>query len=597
MNVMANEPITVFRVTDFGARPDSGKDATKAIQSAIDAALAVEGPVIIDFPKGQYDLYPDQAAKIEYYVSNTASEQEHADPTKTIGLLFKGGAQFTVEGNGSLLLLHGKMTPIVLDSCTEAVIRNFHIDFARPTISEMTILATGVRHWDVAVHPDSQYMLQEGKLVWVGEGWTCTDGPTQQYNPRTNRTWRVPNPVTLASHVEELEPGKLRLTFASAPHTEINHVFQMRDGIRDQVGTLIIGCRNIAWRNIGMRYMHGLGIVSQFSENLTFEELQLAPDPASGRTAAAFADFMHFSANRGKISINNSVFEGAHDDPINVHGTHLQIVSHDDDRRIRVRFMHAQSYGFKAFQQGDFIDFISTSKLTPYATRIITDVSPISLRVIELTLDEPVPENLEAGDVIENATWTPEVYIRGNHFKRIPTRGVLVTTRREVIIEDNIFDGMHMSAILIANDAGSWYESGMVRDVKVRGNRFIGCGESDEPVIYIHPENTIISVDNPVHSNIIIEGNDIEMTGFRLLDAKSTRNLVFSNNRILLYNRKEDKAARGREGLFRLLACSEVKIKNNIFNGITVETVSAASMSEEDVAVGSGQSLVLSFNK
>lgn len=594
---IGNEQITVFRVTDFGARPDTGEDATMAIQSAIDAASAVEGPVIIDFPQGRYDLYPDKAVKEKYYVSNTASEEENPDPTKTIGLLLKGATRFSLEGNGSLLLFHGKMTPLVLDGCMDAEIRNLNIDFARPTISEMRITDTGEHHWSVTVHPDSHYLLQDGKLIWVGEGWTYTDGPAQEYDPCSNRTWRVPNPMTLASHVEEVEKGKLLLLFASAPRTEIDHVFQIRDGIRDQVGSLIIGCRNIVWRNIGMRFMHGLGIVGQLNENLTFERLQLAPHSSSGRTAAAFADFMHFSANRGKIAINNSVFEGAHDDAINVHGTHLRIVSNDANRSIRVRFMHAQSYGFNAFQQGDVVDFISASKLTPYATRTIIAVSSISLREIELTLDEPIPQNMEEGDVIENVTWTPEVYIRGNHFKRIPTRGVLVTTRRKVVIEDNIFEGLHMSAILIADDAGSWYESGMVRDVKVRGNRIIACGEGNEPVFFIHPENKDQSVDNPVHCNITIERNDIQMVGSRLVDAKSTRNLIFSNNWITLSNRSEEKPAMNSEALIRLLACSEVKIKKNIIDGGTIETVTAVSMAEGDVTIDAGQPLLLCFIK
>ncbi|MCQ6561736.1 alpha-1,3-galactosidase-related protein [Paenibacillus mendelii] len=595
-NKAENEPIAVFRVTDFGARPDTGEDATKAIQSAIDAASAVKGPVIIDFPQGRYDLYPDHASKEVYYVSNTASEQENPDPTKTIGLLFKGASRFSLEGNGSLLLFHGKMTPLVLDGCADAEIRNLHIDYARPTISEMRITAIGERHWDVEVHPDSPYMLQDGKLIWTGEGWTCSEGPAQEYDPCSNRTWRVPNPAVLASHVEEIETGKLRLSFPSAPRTEIGHVFQTRDGIRDQVGTLIVACRNIVWRNVGMRYMHGLGIVGQLSENLTFDRLRLAPHPSSGRTAAAFADFMHFSANRGKIAITGSVFEGAHDDAINVHGTHLRIVGKAEaDRSIRVRFMHPQSYGFPAFQQGDVVDFISASKLTPYATCTVVAVSPISLREMELTLDEPLPENMAEGDVIENVTWTPEVHIQGNHFKRIPTRGVLVTTRRKVIIEDNLFEGTQMSAVLIADDAASWFESGMVQDVHVRGNRIISCGEGDEPVIFIHPENTVVSAGSPVHCNITIEGNDIEMAGPQLLNAKSARNLILSGNRITFGDRAAEKSGMDRKAHVQLLACSEVRITNNAFDSGTAATVTAVSMTEEDVMVGAAQPFVVTF--
>ena len=41
--------------------------------------------------------------------------------------------------------------------------------------------------------------------------------------------------------------------------------------------------------------------------------------------------------------------------------------------------------------------------------------------------------------VVENVTYTPEVIVRNNYFSRIPTRGLLVTTRRKVLIESNTF--------------------------------------------------------------------------------------------------------------------------------------------------------------
>jgi hypothetical protein len=581
-------PIQIFRVTDYGAIPDSGEDSTNAIQAAIDAASAANGPTVVEFPPGQYDLYPTNAVKSVYYVSNTASEEEHPDPTKTIGLRLKGSRRIHIEGNGSRLLFHGKMSPIVMDGCIQAEIRNLTIDFARPTISEMRITATSASHWDVEVHPDSEYRLQDDKLYWIDEGWSYRGGPAQEYDPVSNRTWRVPNPIMLANQVEQLGPGKLRLRFISAPHTSVGHVFQMRDGIRDQVGVLIVGCRNIIWRNVWMQYMHGLGIVGQFSENLTFERLRLAPNPSSGRTAAAFADFVHLSGIKGKISIVDSVFEGAHDDAINVHGTHLRIEGVEEGRRIRVRFMHPQSYGFSAFHPGDEIDFISASSLTSYATCSVVGIKPLSLREVELTLDSPVPDTIQDGDVIENVTWTPELSVSGNVFKRIPTRGILATTRRKVTIENNVFDNLHMSAILIADDAESWFESGMVRDVLIRGNRFIDCGNRQAPVLLIRPENTHVSSDLPVHRNVIISGNRFELNGAPLLEAKSTSGLIVADNDILR-NGCRDGSSDDSHEIIRLRACSGVEIVGNTIEDHAAVIVKTNLMKDEHLVIDKGQ--------
>lgn len=43
--------------------------------------------------------------------------------------------------------------------------------------------------------------------------------------------------------------------------------------------------------------------------------------------------------------------------------------------------------------------------------------------------------------------------ITGNRFVNVPTRGVLVTTRRPVIIERNVFDAVTMHSVFVSSDA------------------------------------------------------------------------------------------------------------------------------------------------
>ena len=94
-----------------------------------------------------------------------------------------------------------------------------------------------------------------------------------------------------------------------------------------------------------------------------------------------------------------------------------------------------------------------------------------SLTDIILTLDKPIPEEVKVNQhVVENITYTPEVSIHDNIFKETPTRGILVTTRKPIVIENNTFDGMGMAGIYISNDAQGWYESGPTRDVTIRNN-------------------------------------------------------------------------------------------------------------------------------
>ena len=103
----------------------------------------------------------------------------------------------------------------------------------------------------------------------------------------------------------------------------------------------------------------------------------------------------------------------------------------------------------------------------------------VSPREIEITLTKPVPANLlkNGTRVVENITWTPRVHIARCHFSRIPTRGILITTRQPSVIEDNYFYGMQMSAILVADDARSWFESGPVHNLIIRNNTFNRCAK------------------------------------------------------------------------------------------------------------------------
>lgn len=528
---------TIIDMTDYGVEPNSGKDAGPAVQKALVAAKKIEGPVLLNFPNGQYDFFPEGAVNEPYYISNTASETQNPDVTKSIGILLKGMEEVTLEGNDSLFLFHGEMTSIVVDESEAVQFKNVNIDYARPTTSEMEVIEVGDDFLVAEIHEDSLYKIEQGKIIWTSElnekgkpYWTFTDGNAQVYDPIEDTMRRTWNPGSSAKNVAEIKPSLLKFAYHNKPDAKVGEVFTMRADVRNQVGIFIQKSKDIVLEKVGMHYMHGLGVVFQHSENLTIDTVQFAPRKETKRVTAGFADFLQVSAGRGLIKVVNSHFSGPNDDPINVHGTHLRVTEKLADNQIVLRFMHHQTYGFDAFFPGDEIDFIHANTLTAYGNAKVTEIEKRDNREIVLTLDQSIPEAFEINDVIENVTWTPEVEIRGNHFERVPTRGILITTRKKVVIEENIFLRPQMSAILIASDAENWYESGMVQDVTIRGNEFI---ESGNPVIYIHPENRVIDWENPVHQNITIEDNIFQMKDNLDIDIKSTRGFQFINNSII----------------------------------------------------------------
>ena len=259
----------------------------------------------------------------------------------------------------------------------------------------------------------------------------------------------------------------------------------------------------------------------------------IEPAPGSGRMIASFADGMHFSCCKGLVSVDSCRFNGMHDDAVNVHGVHLKIVGKPSVNQLILRYMHPQTYGFMAYHSGDSIAFVRPLTLAIYGYAVVKTVGWISPREIRVTFTRPVPEKVRLTDVIENITWTPRVSIRHCYVAGTETRGFLITTRRKAVIEYNNFNRLGMSAILIADDGLSWYESGQVHDLTIRHNLFRECGHNLLPanyVITIAPENHQLSC--PVHSNIRITGNRFICYTPAVLTARSVDGLVFSGNSI-----------------------------------------------------------------
>lgn len=555
-------------VSDFGARPDSFENAVTAIQKAVEHCKTTGAKVLL-FPKGRYDIWSDGAVKREYFISNTSNEDECPSKLKTIGIFLEGLKGLTIEGNGSTIMCHNKMITVMMEACENVTLRNVEIDFERPSMSEIRIDKVGEGFVEVEIPRATSYAIVNNRVVLYGEGWRSNRNHCIEYDPNLQTMRYSGNWEALAKcDAVEVTPGRIRFSTPAGLNPKLGNVFTVRDVIRDQVGAFNLESKNITYQNVSMRYMHGLGIVSQFVENVTMDRVYCEPNPLSGRYTASSADFMHFSGCRGLVKIVDCRLTGAHDDPVNIHGTNLRIVENMGKGRLKLRFMHHQTYGMNAFFPGDEVAFVSAERMTRYATAKIKKAERVSDREVVVTINGAIPANIGELDCLENMTWTPEVLIKGNLFSRTSTRGVLLTTPRKAVIEDNIFFNNGMSAILIEADAQGWYESGPVCDVTIRNNTFIDCGYQGGAggyVIALNPSNNILDADVPVHKNILIENNTFVTYDIPVLYAKSTQGIRFVNNTIKRSYTLPSVSSRNFS--FKFDACKDVVIEGTKFEG------------------------------
>jgi len=573
----------IIEVTKFGVMPNSFADATDGVKKAIEAARTQKQSVI-NFPKGRYDFWPDNATETGYYISNTSSENEVPVKKQKVGLFLKGMKNVIIEGNGSVFVFHGKMITWVLDGSENITIHNLSLNYERPGMSEMTIKEISPSAVVAEIHPDSKFAIINSRVEWYGEKWVSKNYHAVLVRPDKGMLLYSSWEPFMKSRAEVIGPLRVRFTgdftkFRAQP----GDVLTIRDTYRDYVGAFNYHSKNVSLRNIHMNSMHGLGIVSQFSENLNFDSVYVEPEQGRGRVIASSADGMHFSGCKGQITINNCRFNGMHDDPVNVHGTHLKVTEIVSPTSLKIKFMHNQSYGFEAFATGDTVAYLHSAALQIYGQGIIKTAKLVSEREMLIELQKPVAEELRIGDALENITWTPSVTIKNSRFERTNTRGTLITTRRKVLIENNVYYRIGMHAILIENDASGWYESGPVTDVTIRNNEFIECGFNSAPnnyVININPETHEMVPGYYVHKNIRIEHNKFKVYDTPLLRARSTNGLSFINNTIA----HSDFLLAGKgQPAFNLTMCTGVKIKGNIFYEGAKQDVNLNKMVEKDI--------------
>lgn len=459
-------------------------------------------PVKIWFAPGWYDFFPDGAYKAQLQISNT---NDVPYGLKAIALMLDSSRFVDIDGAGATVNLRGKMIETYINNSHHIKLNGLSFDYQRPTVSEFSVVTTTSKYADAAVNTEYKFSIKDSTLTWLGEGWSYQPGAYWQvYDHTTNELSRMEIPQE-GLRYEATGEHSLRIFFKNNPGFKKGLTYQNRDVTRDCAGFFIQRSSNVRLSHIRIYFMHGMGVVSQFSKDLSFNHVVVKAK--DGRTCAAWADVLHFSGCSGKIEIAGSYLSAANDDAINVHGTFLKITEKLSSTQVKVRFMHDQTYGFDAFAANDSIGLVHPANLLTYQNNKVSKVKKLNNREFLLNFSNPMPDDMQTGDVVENITATPQVSIHHNTIEKIPTRGILVTTPRKVIIENNIINQTHNSAIMINDDASSWYESGAVKDVTIKNNTLYKCGG---PVIAVSPENKVKSTAS-VHSGIKVINNNVTL--------------------------------------------------------------------------------------
>lgn len=559
-------------IANFGLKPNTRENAVPFVNRAMDALKNGQNKVLI-FPKGRYDFWPHHCIEKEYFESNTYD----INP-KRLAIMLEGLTNVTLDGNGSEFIFHDRMQPVTVDNSANISLKNFSIDWDIPLTAQGEVVSSDNDGFTIRINThESPYIIENDKLVFVGEGWKSALHEIMEFQPDT----RFVEPYTGDEQAlgyswqnykaKEMAPGVVKIYREGGftRHPKVGNWLVLRHSTRDHAGMFLVHSKDIAIEGIRIYHTAGLGVLSQYAENISLKDVKVVPNKAKGRFLSGHDDGFHFMGCKGQITVENCEWAGLMDDPINVHGTCVRVTEILAPDKIKCRFMHGMSAGMVWGHAGEQVGFIENKSMCTFGYGVIENFDILNKEEFVVQLSAPVPEEIKAGAALENLSWTPDVEIRDSKFGSCRARGLLISTPGKVVVENNIFESSG-SAILIAGDANYWYESGAVRDVIIRNNTFeYPCMSSMyqfcEAIISILPEIPEPQSEYPFHRNITIENNTFHPFDYPILYAKSVDGLKFMNNTLIRSTAIEP--FHKRKAGITLDACKNVVIKGNHIKG------------------------------
>ena len=561
----------VVNASEFGMVPGVRKDQGPALRAAV-SALRRQGGGVLNIPRGIYHFYPEGALNMSFHISNHDQPLIHPVCVPLADL-----RNVRVEGNGSLFLFHGKVVPLLVMDSENVSINRLSVDYERSWCTEARVVKTDDRFTEVEIDKKAYpYEIRNNRFVFQGKGWEEGMGSCMAFEKGTGHIIANTSDIGWNGHVEPLGGSRLRLSWdLRQKGIKPGDTLVLRNYNRPHPGCVVYRARKTSLNDVSLHQSSGMALLVQRSEDFHMKGGGVMVRKGTGRVHTAGADATHFSNTRGGIVVEkalfegmivscNGLYEGMMDDAINVHSTCLGVMEVVDSHTLKCKYMHRQAVGFEVFLPGEKIRFINGPTLEPGGTATVKTAVKKNSAEMVITVEEPLPSSVRAGDAVENADFYPSVVFRNNIVRNNRARGSLFTAPERVLVEGNLFDHSSGSAILLAGDAQGWYESGACHEVVIRKNTFINNLTSryqfTNAIISIYPEVKQLDRQRDYyHRNVLIENNVFKTFDVPLLFAISTDNLKFINNKVI-YN---DEFKGWGQKPFQFRRCANILIKDN----------------------------------
>ncbi|WP_222846176.1 alpha-1,3-galactosidase-related protein [Pontiella sulfatireligans] len=562
----------IIDVASHGVVP--GKDSTYALNNLIQS-VQDEPDVTLSFPKGQYDFHSENALEMHRAVSN------HDNGLKRMVFPLFNHKNITIDGGGSVFMMHGRVIPFTIESVDGITLKNFSIDWKQPFHAEMKVVERDLKKNSAVFEVDEQlypHIFQHGQLLFDRMGQKDPIGMTIVFDPQTRAPIFDTDKYSLnSSRTKASKTGKNRIKLEGGfkkeppPIGSVMISYGVHPTSRLCPAIHVTNSKNLQIENVTVYAAGGMGLIVERTENCTLNDMKVTS--TKERVVSSRADATHFIGCKGLIKVEDCLFEHMLDDAINVHGAYVPVVEYLGNNEFLCNISHSQQWGLTFGEAGDRIVLTSRKTVLPFFETTITDVRKLNEHRFVMTVAEMPTQLPDVPLSVENLTWYPDFIFRNNIVRENRARSILVTTKGKVLIENNYLSSQ-MHGILIEGDNNSWYESGAVEDVTIRNNEFVNIGYDNHdryPVL----ASPLLKSDQHLgegryHRNIHFINNTIKSFNGHMVKARSVDGLLVSGNKIEFsstYPQSEGDPALSME------YCDHVTIENNTATGFKTELV------------------------
>lgn len=125
----------------------------------------------ISFNPGTYYINSENCRKYMLYITNTVGDKEFNENEtphlNEVPFYLNSIKNLTIEGNGAVFVIEGKVTNFAIENCENIIVRNIEIRHAHPDMHEIRVVKKSLFSVDYEIDRDSQYTFENGKLYFL----------------------------------------------------------------------------------------------------------------------------------------------------------------------------------------------------------------------------------------------------------------------------------------------------------------------------------------------------------------------------------------------------------------------------------------------